>query len=473
MKILAIDQGTTSTKAMLLDQNGVGRIILTKTHQQYYPKTNWVEHDPIELLDHITECIFLDKSIDAIGICNQGESCLAWNKLTGEPITPILVWQDSRTEKIIENMKQNGAEKAVLELAGLPLVSYFSAAKFSWILENIPVAAGLLAQGNLCLGTTDAFFLHRLTGQFVTDITTASRTSLMNLRTGKWDQILCDLFAVPMQALPEIRPSAGSFGSVNIDNRTVPIVVNIVDQQAALYGHGCEQNGDTKITFGTGAFVLAIAGAEPVQIFSQKIVSTIAWQKHQQAPVFALEGGVYSAGAAVNWGRSIGLFSDYQQINSFDARSAIENGLAFIPAFNGLASPYWDDDAAALFIGMGLSTNGQDMMQAILEGVAFRAKQVIVAMAKNMDICADISVDGGLSKNPYFCQFLANILNKTIIVYESTELTAFGVLKLTSEQLQVDICQPKIADKYLPNAEIDYDQLFDQAIEMSRHWNKQ
>lgn len=470
VKLLAIDQGTTSTKAMLLDQNGNSRIILSKTHQQHYPKPNWVEHDPIELLDHIIECIHIEKSIDAIGLCNQGESCLAWNRLTGEPITPILVWQDNRGENIIGELKKTGAEKTVLGLAGLPLVPYFSASKFRWILENIPVAADLLAEGNLCLGTTDAFFLHRLTGQFATDITTASRTSLMNLRTGEWDEALCDLFSVPMKALPKILPSTGDFGTIRIEDRDVPIVVSIVDQQAALYGHGCNQVGDAKITFGTGAFVLSLSGSQPAQPFGENIVSTIAWQRHDEAPVFAIEGGVYSAGAAINWGRSIGLFSDYAQINSFEKSSAIGNGLAFVPAFNGLVSPFWDDGAAALFIGMNLSTNGKDMMQAILEGVAFRTKQVIGAMAEKIEICSAISIDGGLSNNPYFCQFLANLLNRNIIVYESTELTAFGVIKLMSEQMSVEYCNHKIRFEYIPCADIDYDGLFDEALSRSRNW---
>ncbi|MBL1422383.1 MAG: glycerol kinase [Alphaproteobacteria bacterium] len=470
MKLLAIDQGTTSTKAMLRDQNGTSRIILSKTHQQHYPKLNWVEHDPIELLDHIIECIHIEKSIDAIGLCNQGESCLAWNRLTGEPITPILVWQDNRGENIIDDLKKNGAEKVVLELAGLPLVPYFSASKFKWILDNVALAADLLAQDNLCLGTTDAFFLHRLTGQFVTDITTASRTSLMNLRTGEWDETLCNLFSIPINTLPKIRPSTGDFGTVRVENRDVPIVINVVDQQAALYGHGCDQVGDAKITFGTGAFVLSVSGSKPAQAFSKNIVSTIAWQKHKASPVFALEGGVYSAGAAINWGRSLGLFSDYAEINNFEKSSAIGNGLAFVPAFNGLASPFWDDGAAALFIGMDLSTNGKDMMQAILEGVAFRTKQVIDAMAEKIEICSAISIDGGLSNNPYFCQFLANILNKNIIVYESTELTAFGVIKLMSEQMSVEFSSHKIKLEYIPCADIDYDGLFDEALNRSRNW---
>jgi len=267
MSILAIDQGTTSTRAYVRHGVAENKIVCTIKHQQHYPKPGWVEHEPEELVNNIQRCIDLSlqqfTDISAIGIDNQGESCLAWDAVSKQAISPVIVWQDSRTQSAIEAMKEQGMENRTLEIAGLPLDAYFSASKLSWIMQNIPAAQALLEKGSLCLGTTDAFFLHRLTGRFVSDITTASRTSLMDLQHGQWSQKLCDLFGIPMHALPEIVATTGDFGAVQSGTISVPVTASIVDQQASLYGHGCRHAGDAKITFGTGAFALVLTGNEP------------------------------------------------------------------------------------------------------------------------------------------------------------------------------------------------------------------
>ncbi len=303
MSILAIDQGTTSTRALKLDSNGNAELICVVKHQQQFPQQGWVEHDGEELMTNIKTC--LDSGgveITAVGIDNQGESCLAWHADTKKPLCPVIVWQDNRTHGFIERLKKEGAEQEVMQRCGLPLDSYFSGSKLGWILAHIDDAYPLLKQGKLRMGTTDAFFLDNLTGKFVTDISTASRTSLMNLQTGEWDPVLCDLFKVPMDVLPEIVPTVGNLGTVEINGKPIPITASVVDQQASLYGHNCKNQGDAKITFGTGAFALTLTGNRPLRSPKQGLLPTVAWQNEGEAALYALDGGVYNAGSAIDWG---------------------------------------------------------------------------------------------------------------------------------------------------------------------------
>jgi len=427
MRTVAIDQGTTSTRAFVLSGAEGGEIVATRTHEQHYPQPGRVEHDPDELLRHVRECLSAAGPNDAIGIGNQGESCLGWNRRTGEPISPVIVWQDTRSEAEIARLKQDGIEDLTLARAGLPLDSYFSASKLAWILDNIPEAKNLLARGDLCLGTTDAFFLQHLTGRAATDITTASRTSLMNLQTGQWDADLCRVFGVPIEALPDIVPTTGDFGVADVDGRKTPVTASVVDQQAALFGHGCREAGDAKITFGTGAFALALTGPTLRRPPDRALLPTVAWQRRGGAPTYALDGGIYCAASAINWGRSLGLFSDLAEIDGFEGASAVSRDLVFVPALAGLGSPHWDRSAAGMWLGMSLDTTSRDLMQAMLEGIALRAGEVIQAMAAEIDLGATISIDGGLSANRYFCQFLADVLARKIAVQANAETTSLGV----------------------------------------------
>jgi len=434
MAVLAIDQGTTSTRALRLDDKGSGTIVKAVTHRQFYPKPGWVEHDPEELLNNIRTCIDAcmnwKTDITALGIDNQGESCMAWDARTKTPLTRVIVWQDHRTRDIIETLKAKGKESLTLERAGLPLNSYFSAAKLGWIFSTLPRARKLHTQGRLRLGTTDAFFLDCLADAFVTDITTASRTSLMNLNTGQWDEDLCALFKVPMDTLPRIIPTSGPLGEIMLKGCTLTVRASVVDQQAALYGHGCKNTGDAKITFGTGAFALALTGKAPVQAPEKGLLPTVAWQLENQNPVYALDGGVFSAGSAVSWGKSLGLFTSYDQISDFRAEAAIERNIAFVPALSGLGCPHWDRTAGGLWIGLSLDTTPLDMMQSLLEGIVFRTAEVVAAMESLIPLSHRISIDGGLTGNPYFCQFLADVLHREIIVPPSPELTALGTAGL-------------------------------------------
>lgn len=424
--VLAIDQGTTGTKLHRLHSDGRFETISAFEHRQILPRPGWVEHDPEELIGHLNSCIGSTTGAKAIGIANQGETVVAWDSRTKRPIYNAIVWQDARTNDAIDRLKQAGHEAKILERAGLPLDPYFSASKLRWFLDHVDEARLLQKQGRLRFGTSDSFFLDRLAGTFATDVTTASRTSLMNLETLNWDPVLCDLFGVPMDCLPEIRATADDFGAIGKSR----ITANIVDQQAALFGHGCRQAGDAKITFGTGAFALCLTGATALRDVASGLLPTIAWRIGQNEPAYALDGGVYNAGSAVNWARGLGLFADYTEIDSFPGTSAIERNLAFVPALSGLGCPYWDRSAAGMWLGLGLDTSKVDMMQALLEGVALRAGEVLQAMAHLAPIGARISIDGGLANNSYFAAFVADVLDREIVIPASTELTGLGTAQL-------------------------------------------
>ncbi|MEM1429999.1 MAG: FGGY family carbohydrate kinase [Pseudomonadota bacterium] len=429
MRILAIDQGTTSTRAVVVEEDGARHLAAAIQHRQIYPRPGWVEHDAEELIANIRACIAAaGAEIAAVGLANQGESCLAWHRETGEALGPVIVWQDERTAHVTDRLRAEGGEALTFERAGLPLDPYFSASKLAWLLDYLDGARRLAAAGNLCLGTTDAFFRHRFTGRFETDVATASRTSLMNLETCAWDQDLCALFGVPLECLPVLTPTAGALGEVS----GLPLTASIVDQQAALRGHGCAAPGEAKITFGTGAFVLAVAGPETPPAGCGAL-PTIAWQRAGDRPTYALDGGLHAAAAALNWARGLGLFSEFGEINAFDRPPAISRGVVFVPALAGLACPHWDRGAKGAWLGMGLDTDRRDLVQAVLEGVAFRTAEVLRAMESVCEIRAPVSIDGGMTANPWFCQFLADCIGRDVAVSVDPELTVMGTAALAAE----------------------------------------
>ncbi|GLQ05395.1 FGGY family carbohydrate kinase [Sneathiella chinensis] len=474
MKIAGIDQGTTSTRALLVDSDGRIEVVHSVEHHQLYPREGWVEHDPEELIANIQACVAAAGKVDAFGIDNQGESCLAWDARTKEALSPVIVWQDNRTLAEIERLREEGREPEVLARAGLPLDPYFSASKMAWIVRNIPEAAAALSRGSLRLGTTDAFFLDRLTGRFVTDVSTASRTSLMNLETQCWDETLCALFGVPVETLPDIVPTTGDFGALDTEYGPIPVTTSVVDQQAALYGFGCRQKGDAKITFGTGAFALMVTGAEIVRDPEAGLLPTVAWQKSGEAPVFAVDGGVYTASAALNWAKGLGLFKDLSEINSFYTPSAIGTGLAFVPALAGLGCPYWDPRARGAWVGLSLDHKPLQLVQSILEGVAFRAAEVIEAMNACVPVREALSIDGGMSKNPYFVQFLANVTGREIRPAIMPELTGLGTVQLAADYLGFKPATVSQFSECKPAADGRGDlRRFKEIVELSRALGKQ
>ncbi|MGC1486325.1 MAG: FGGY family carbohydrate kinase [Albidovulum sp.] len=473
MRIAGIDQGTTSTRVLVLEADGHLKLVHSVTHEQFYPRESWVEHDPEELIRNIRICADAAGKVDAIGIDNQGESCLAWDARTKEALSPVIVWQDSRSIDQIERLRSDGLEAETLARAGLPLDPYFSASKLAWIVAHIPAARDALKQGHLRLGTTDAFFLDRLCGRYVTDVTTASRTSLMNLQTQEWDETLCRMFGVPLNALPEIVPTTGDFGVLQTASGQLPVTASVVDQQAALYGFGCRAPGEAKITFGTGAFALMLTGPK---IFNQPelgLLPTIAWQKQGKAPVFAVDGGVYTASAALNWAKSLGLFSDFSQINAFDTPPAIDSGLVFVPALAGLGCPHWDARARGVWLGLSQDHKPAQLVQSILEGIAFRAAEVIGAMNRCVAIDGPVLVDGGMSANPYFIQFLANVLGREVRPAKMPELTGLGTIELASDVLGHTPQKVAQFGAVSPNSvQTAMTETFQKALEISRGWKQ-
>ncbi|GAB4355654.1 MAG: glycerol kinase [Kiloniellaceae bacterium] len=475
MTIAAIDQGTTSTRALALQPDGTAAVVLALEHRQIYPRPGWVEHDPEELVANIQACAAAVAAPEAFGIDNQGESCLAWNAETKQAVSPVIVWQDSRTAEVIEALKRDGAEAETLARAGLPLDPYFSAAKLAWIVEHLPEAKRLLNDGQLRLGTTDAFFLDRLTGRCVTDITTASRTSLMNLESGQWDPELCRLFKVPLDALPQIVPTTGDFGALTVNGNAVPVTASIVDQQAALYGHGCRQAGDAKITFGTGAFALMVTGDKILRAPEKGLLPTVAWQLQGENPVYALDGGIYSASAAVNWAKSLGLFDSFDWLNALEGPPALASGLAFVPALSGLACPHWDRRARGVWVGLSIGHGPADLMKSILEGVACRAAEVIGAMQAQTPAGAPaggpLSVDGGMSRNPYFLRFLAEVLERELRVSGNAELTGSGTAQLAARACGKTIEASGAATAVVPaEARGALLRTFAEAVKIARGW---
>jgi glycerol kinase len=426
MTVLAIDQGTSSTKAFLLRPDGDFRPVGAIKHRQYFPASGWVEHDAEELASNIEalleEAVRREPHIASIALANQGETVIAWDRRTKKPLYPAIVWQDQRTQPQLNDLSGD-ASAFVKARTGLPLDAYFSASKLAWLLRNVSTAADLAPSGYLGLGTSDAFFIDRLTNLYATDVTTASRTSLMDLHSCRWEPKLCDIFGVPIELLPSIQPSAGRFGSVLRGQRNIPIIASMVDQQAALFGHGCRQPGEAKVTFGTGSFAMMISGAKPI-MDKPGLVPTVAWGLPGEPCVYALDGADYAAAAAIEWAIGLGLANSLADFDLAEGPSALERGLVFVPALAGLGAPHWDRGASGLWIGLRQSTTKADMLRAIVEGIGLRAVELIDSLGVSED--RPISIDGGLTSNEAFVRLLADLFGRPVLLRNSPNLTAFG-----------------------------------------------
>jgi len=460
--IACVDQGTSSTRCLVVDEGGAWRDVASLPHGEHYPFARWVEQDAEQLLGNVRAVLAAAGPVDGIAIANQGESCLAWDALTGEALSPVIVWKDARTAAHLASMTPD-AHDLSRDVCGLPLDPYFSASKLAWLLRNLPAVAQAFEAGRLRLGTTDAFFLDRLAGHSITDLTTASRTGLLDLATGTWSDALCALHGVPPQCLPRISTAGETLGTIN----GVPVLASVVDQQAALFGHGCRQRGASKITFGTGAFMLAIAGHE--RPAAGDLLPTIAWARPGEGLTYAIEGGVYDAGTALDWARRIGLYSTPDELDCFDGPSAISRGLAFVPALSGLAAPQWDRSAAPLFIGMNHATDRRDMVRAILEGIALLTAGLVKQADSLVPLGNTISIDGGLSQSVYFAQFLASACNKTIIVPATHEMTCIGLAELCG----IDVAPARATRlRFEPQVPVPpaHHAIFETAIARARDW---
>ena len=430
----AIDQGTTSSRYIVFDENGT----IVNQHQQeltqYLPNEVSVEHDPIEIWESVVNCInkvnkeFKIDQLDSIGITNQRETTLAWRKSTEEPLHNALVWQDTRTQGICDELKGMAELEDAFFKTGLPIATYFSLSKILWLMRNVHEVKKAHEDNDLCFGTVDSWLLFKLTGEYVIDVTNASRTLMMDLKTLDWIEDIITMLNIPKDSLPEIKPSLYNYGTNSDLLSDVPITSVLGDQQAALFGHNCINSGDVKNTYGTGCFALTNTGNEIVHS-NNGLLSTIAYQKEGEDPQYAIEGSVSIAGAAVQWLRdNLNIIENSEDIESL-AMSVKDNGdVYFVPAFSGLFSPHWDETARGVLVGLSRFSNKSHIARAVLESVAYQSNELLESMEKDIGIKFDsVSVDGGMVVNNLLMQFQSDIFEKKIVTQEINEITALGV----------------------------------------------
>jgi glycerol kinase len=447
--ILSIDQGTTGTCAMVVGSGGevLGRSYAEFT--QHFPRPGWVEHDPAEIWE-VTLRVARDAltmaggvaggaagggvEVAGIGITNQRETVVLWDRRTGEPVHRAIVWQDRRTAARCRQLQEGGAEGLIQARTGLVIDPYFSGTKIEWLLDNVPEARRRAAAGELAAGTIDSWLIWKLTGGRVhaTDPTNASRTLLFDIDGRRWDDELLDLLRVPRSILPEVRPSSGSFGETEtaLFGRSIPVAGVAGDQQAALFGQGCWRPGQAKNTYGTGAFLLLHTGSERVESRSG-LLTTIACDEHGQ-PAFALEGAIFIAGAAVQWLRDgLGLLRQADETARMAAELETNDGVYFVPAFVGLGAPHWEAEARGTIVGLTRGADARHLARAALEAMAFATRDVLLAMERDSGVvAAELAVDGGAAENDWMMQFQANLLDLPVRRPANLETTALGAAGL-------------------------------------------
>ena len=430
----SIDQGTTSSRFLVFDENG--KII--SQHQQelkqYLPNEVSVEHNPTEIWESVVNCIkevnknIPIKQLSSIGITNQRETTLAWSKSTGEPLHNALVWQDTRTQDICDELKLINELSDEFSKTGLPIATYFSLSKILWLLRNVEQVQIAKSNNDLCFGTIDSWLLYKLTGNHVTDVTNASRTLLMDLKTLNWIDKLLDTLDIPKDSLATIKPSMCNFGTNEKILNNVPITAVLGDQQASLFGHNCISSGDVKNTYGTGCFALTNTGTEIVQS-SNGLLSTVAYQKEGDEPQYALEGSVSIAGAAVQWLRdNLNIIDEISEVESLAMKVKDNGDVYFVPAFSGLFSPHWDETARGVLVGLTRFSNKSHIARAVLESVAYQSFELLESMEKDTGkVFESVSVDGGMIDNNLLMQFQSDIFNKKVVSQKINEITALGV----------------------------------------------
>lgn len=469
--ILALDQGTTSSRAIVFDHNGHIKSVAQKEFTQYFPQPGWVEHNPNEIWSSqasvIAEAI---SSIDingldiaGIGITNQRETTIVWDVDTEEPIYNAIVWQDRRTSEFCDELKAQGLTDKIHEKTGLIIDAYFSGTKIKWILDNVPGARKRAEMGKLRFGNVDSWLVWRLTrGEVhVTDITNASRTMLFNIHDLKWDEELIELLDIPMSMMPEVKSSSEVYGhtKTTIFAHEVPISGIAGDQQAALFGQMCIEPGSIKNTYGTGCFVMLNTGNKPV-MSKNNLLTTIAWKIGDQV-VYALEGSIYVGGSVVQWLRDgLGFITSSSEIEDLASTVPDSGGVYFVPALTGLAAPYWDQYARGTIVGITRGTTRAHIARAALDGIAFQTYDIAQAMAKDMNASlTELKVDGGASRNNLLMQTQADLLGIKVVRPRITETTALGAAYLAGlavgfwknindikNQWQVERCFEPIAD---------------------------
>jgi glycerol kinase len=440
--ILSLDQGTTSSRAIIFDKLGTPVATAQKEFTQIYPQPGWVEHNANEIwstqvgvaAEAILKAGLSAQDIAAIGITNQRETTVVWDRKTGQALGNAIVWQDRRTAAYCDSLKEQGLEEMIRQKTGLVLDAYFSATKVRWILEQVPGARQKAAAGELAFGTVDAWLIWNLTGGLVhvTDVSNASRTLLFNIHTLRWDEQLLDLFGVPASMLPAVKSSSEVVGHTSsaLFARQIPIAGIAGDQQAALFGQMCTRPGMVKNTYGTGCFMLMNIGGKPI-LSSNKLVTTVAWQIKDQVQ-YALEGSIFIAGAVVQWLRDgLGIIADSSEVEALARKVSGSEGVYLVPAFAGLGAPHWDQHARGTMVGLTRGTTAAHIARAALESIAYQTMEVLQAMEADSGIrIHELRVDGGATANSLLMQFQADILQARVIKPGIAEVTAIGAAYL-------------------------------------------
>jgi len=436
----AVDQGTTSTRFMIFDHAGKVVGLDQKEHEQIYPKPGWVEHDPMEIWTRTQEVIkgalqktgVDPKDIAAVGVTNQRETTVIWEKATGKPVYNAIVWQDTRTAGICNELAKDGGQDRFREKVGLPLATYFSGPKIKWVLDNVEGARAKAEKGEILFGNIDTWVIWNLTGGpkggvHVTDVSNASRTMLMNLETLDWDPEILKIMGVPRAMLPAVKPSSEVYGAAVGDLAGIPVAGDLGDQQAALFGQTCFSPGEAKNTYGTGCFMLLNTGTKPVQS-KNGLLTTLGYKIGNQPAVYCLEGSIAITGALVQWLRdNLGLIQKSSDVEALANTVEDNGGIYFVPAFSGLFAPYWRSDARGVIVGMTRYVNKGHIARATLEATAYQTREVLDAMNKDSGVnLTALKVDGGMVYNNTLMQFQADILGVPVIRPVVAETTALG-----------------------------------------------
>ena len=438
--ILALDQGTTSSRAIIFDHAGAIQAVSQKEFAQIFPKPGWVEHDANEIwatqagvaAQALAQAGLAAGDIAAIGITNQRETTVVWDRKTGKPICNAIVWQDRRTAAMCDRLKARGLEKVIRKKTGLVLDAYFSGTKLQWILQHLPGARARAKAGELAFGTVDSWLVWNLTGgkQHVTDVSNASRTLLLNITTGDWDDELLEIFAVPRSVLPEVRSSSEVYGEASHFSPPIPIAGIAGDQQAALFGQVCNRPGMVKNTYGTGCFMLMNTGSKPIAS-KNNLLTTIAWRVAGRTE-YALEGSIFIAGAVVQWLRDgLGIIKSSAEVESLAAQVPDTGGVYVVPAFAGLGAPHWDPYARGVIAGLTRGTTAAHVARAALEGIAYQVMDVLHAMEADAGIrLKELRVDGGACADNLLMQFQCDLLGVPVVRPKVSETTALGAAYL-------------------------------------------
>jgi glycerol kinase len=478
--VLALDQGTTSSRAIVFDPEGAIRAIAQKELQQFYPRLGWVEHDPGQIwstqvsvaAEALAQSRLQAKDVNAIGITNQRETTLVWDRESGEPIHRAIVWQDRRTAPLCDRLKVDGCEKMIREKTGLVIDPYFAGSKVAWLLDNVDGARDRAEAGQLAFGTVDSWLLWQLTGQHLTDVTNASRTMLFNIHTGDWDDELLELLRIPRSLFPEVRPSSGVFGNATISHlRDIPIGGVAGDQQSALFGQACFTAGMAKNTYGTGCFALMnTAGDAPLS--KEKLLTTVAW-KVDGSTQYALEGSIFVAGAVVQWLRDgLKLIRTAREVESLAASVEDNGGVYLVPAFVGLGAPHWDPYARGVIIGLTRDTTAGHIARAALEGIAYQVADILDIMHRASGIeVRELRVDGGAVENDLLMQFQADILGVPIVRPKVTETTALGAAYLAGLATGYWKNREAIASQWVVDRRFEPQMSRDRAAALRTRWS--